>query len=67
MTTEPWLIVTPEQLKKGWIELRGVTPVHHNFLVIARREDGNYIVRSPQLIILESAWTEPAAHAQETE
>ncbi len=54
-TTPPWLIVTPEQLKKGWIEMRGVTPIHREFLIIKKREDGDYVVRNPALIMLESA------------
>lgn len=53
MTTEPWLIVTPEQVKEGWMELRGVTPVHHSFIILGQREDGNYVVRNPKLQIEE--------------
>lgn len=44
-----WLIVTPEQLKKGWIEMRGISPTHHNYIVLGQREDGNYVVRNPEL------------------
>lgn len=53
MTVEPWRIITPKQLKEGWIEMRGVTPIHHAFIVIAEREDGNFTVRNPDLQILE--------------
>lgn len=44
------MLVTPEQVKLGWMELRGVTPIHHNFVVLAKRADGNYVVRAPGLI-----------------
>jgi hypothetical protein len=54
MTTEPWLLVTPEELKKGWMEMRGVTPVHHEYLVLGRRDDGAYIVRNPKLALEEA-------------
>lgn len=39
-------IVTPEQLQQGWIELRGATPIHHNFIVLGRRGK-DYVVRNP--------------------
>lgn len=52
-TTESWLIITPKQLKEGWIEVRGVTPVHHSFLILQELEDGNYVVRNPKLWIEE--------------
>ncbi len=44
-----YLIVTAEQLKQGWIELRGVTPIHHNYVVLAQTENGNYVVKAPVL------------------
>jgi hypothetical protein len=59
MTTQPWLLVTAEQLKQGWIEMRGVTPIHHEFIVIEtilNEHDGGrpvYKVRSPELQLLE--------------
>jgi hypothetical protein len=52
-TTPPWRLVTPAQLKQGWVELRGVTPVHHNYIVLHQRDDGNYVVRNPELYLLE--------------
>ena len=49
MTTEPWLKITTEQYQKGWIEMRGVTPIHHNFLLIMDHGDGTMTVRNPRL------------------
>lgn len=46
-----WQIVTPAQYKEGWIELQGVTPVHHDFISLGRRVDGNYVVLAPSAII----------------
>ena len=40
-------LVTPQQLKAGWLELRGVTPVHRNFVVLGQ-EGENYIVVAPE-------------------
>lgn len=42
-------IVTPEQLKAGWMEFRGVTPIHHEYIVLRKLESGNYVVRAPQV------------------
>lgn len=53
MTTPPWKLVTPEQLKMGWMEMRGVTPIHHNYLVIKVMPDGNYVVKNPEVIMAE--------------
>ncbi len=49
---EPYTLVTAEQLKQGWIELRGVTPIHHEYIVIEviqRTHDVIYKVRNPDL------------------
>ena len=47
----PLLIVTPEQFKDGWIEMRGVTPIHHNFIAVRRLPNGNMVVRAPEAIM----------------
>ena len=47
---ERWKVITPEQLKLGWMELRGVTPVHHNWIVLGQTDEGNYIVKVPELM-----------------
>jgi hypothetical protein len=54
MTIPPWRLVTPEQLKQGWLELRGweSAPIHHEYEVIAEREDG-IVVRNPDLWLAE--------------
>lgn len=57
-TTEPWLLVTPEQLKEGWVEHvgtleEGFTIYRRPYLVLGRREDGNYVVRNPALQLQE--------------
>lgn len=57
-TIEPWLIVTPQQLKQGWIRrvgslLEGFVIERRSYLVLGQREDGNYVVRNPKLQILE--------------
>lgn len=52
-TTPPWKVVTPEQVKQGWMEIRGVTPVHHDYIVLNKLDNGNYVVRNPELWILE--------------
>ena len=60
-TTPPWLIVTAEQLKKGWQEYRPdeiPNVVQRPFQVIADRHDGTYCVRNPELTVLETAGRE---------
>ena len=59
-TTEPWLIVTPRQVKEGWIKRQGsalgkggVTHERREYEVIKKLEDGNYQVRNPALTLLE--------------
>lgn len=52
-TTPPWILVTAEQLKKGWIEMKGVTPVHHDFIVIKDYGGGTFKVRNPELQLME--------------
>jgi hypothetical protein len=45
------LIVTPEQLKEGWIEFRrdGVpNTIQHGYRNAVRRSDGNWEVDAPQ-------------------
>jgi hypothetical protein len=52
----PWKLITSEQLHDGWIEMRGVTPVHHDYIVIHTIDDGGrpvYKVRNPELQIRE--------------
>jgi len=44
-----YMIVTPEQLKKGWMEMHGVIPTHHEFVVLFKRDDGNYVVKAPEV------------------
>lgn len=51
-TTEPWMVVTPERLKQGWVEY-GHAPRHREFDVIAKLEDGDYVVRNPRLVVAE--------------
>lgn len=46
-------LVTPEQLQQGWMELRGVTPIHHNFIVIRQLDSGNYVVKVPDVEVRE--------------
>ncbi len=53
MTTPPWKIVTPEQYKQGWMELRGVTPIHHDYIQLGKTDQGNVVVRNPELQIME--------------
>lgn len=53
MTTPPWMLVTPQQFAAGWTELRGMTPIHHSYVMLARRSNGDYIVRNPELYLLE--------------
>jgi hypothetical protein len=40
-------LITPEQLKAGYMRLTGVTPSHHNWLIVSRTENGNYVVLEP--------------------
>lgn len=51
-----YLIVTPEQFKKGWMEMKGVTPVHHSFIELGRTDEGNYVVKNPELIAGGRNW-----------
>jgi hypothetical protein len=52
-TTPPWLMVDARQLKQGWMETRGVVPVHHEFIVLEELPGGQYKVRNPALWLLE--------------
>lgn len=43
-------LVTPEQLIEGWHEFRRneiPNTIHHEYVVIGKDQDGNYIVRDP--------------------
>ena len=45
------LIVTPEQLKKGWVEFRPEhipNEIHHDYRNPISRADGNYEVDEPK-------------------
>lgn len=56
MTTNsiaPWMVVTPQQLKWGWIEQVGGSARHRDFEVLRRFEDGTYAVRNPELVLAE--------------
>lgn len=59
--TPAWKRVTPQQLKQGWLELKGATDppeaIHHEYLVIAKFDDGTYVVRNPELQMLENQFT----------
>jgi len=48
VTVAPDMRVTKEQLQQGWMELVGIRPIHHSFLVLRALEDGTYIVRNPE-------------------
>jgi hypothetical protein len=41
--------------------MRGVSPIHHEYSIIAKRDDGNYVVRNPELFLLESEGERPAS------
>ncbi len=52
MTMTDARVVTPKQLEEGWIEFRrdGVpNTIHHDFVVIRKLPDGNYVVREPEV------------------
>lgn len=53
--TEPWLLLTPAQVKEGWFYCAsfGAAPVRRSFIVLAKRPDGLVAVRNPALQILE--------------
>jgi hypothetical protein len=51
MATDPWLIVTPEQYKRGWIEMRGTIPVHHEYLWVRDIDPEHIVVRNPQWVV----------------
>ena len=51
MNAEPWLIVTPEQYKKGWIEMRGVTPIHHEYIWVRDVDSEHIVVRNPKWVV----------------
>jgi hypothetical protein len=51
-TIEPWTVVTPEQLKQGWFDYCYL-PRHRDFEVLAKFEDGTYLVRNPKLVQAE--------------
>jgi hypothetical protein len=54
MTIEPWLIVTPQQFKRGWCVLRDDTVQEwREFELIRRLPNGDYEVRNPKLQVLE--------------
>ena len=55
MTTAPWKLVTPEQLAKGWLENIDGCVRQRSFCVVRRLADGNYVVRNPELVLLEEA------------
>jgi hypothetical protein len=57
-TTEPWLIVTPAQLKSGWIDYGDRGAGHREFEVLGTFENGDFIVRNPALAKAEEemAW-----------
>lgn len=43
-------IVTPEQLAEGWEEYRAdciPNVIHHEFVVVRKRADGNFVVKEP--------------------
>jgi len=53
MTTPPWRIVTPKQANEGWAEIKDGVVTHRDFVVLKKLEDGNFVVRNPELILLE--------------
>lgn len=52
---DEYKLVTPEQLKLGWTELRGsplrgaAVVIHHEYIVVRQLESGNYVVRAPKV------------------
>lgn len=60
-TTEPWLLITDEQLAEGWMEYRTTAPIRgaqfirHEFIVIERYSNGTVKVRNPALQFAEQA------------
>ena len=54
MTTEPRKIVTPEQYKRGWVELVGGGYFVRPYILIRQLPDGNYLVRNPEFQRLEA-------------
>jgi hypothetical protein len=46
--TPVFLVIQPEELKKGWTEMHGVTPIHHEYKIIQRLPSWNYLVCSPE-------------------
>lgn len=45
-------LVTPKQLQEGWLEYRpNEVPnlIHHQFSVISKTEEGNYVVLEPKI------------------
>jgi hypothetical protein len=50
LKTDKLLKITPEQKKGGWMEIRGVTPIHHEFVIISGPDDqGNYVAVAPKV------------------
>lgn len=43
--------ITREQLASGWIELRGVTPIQHQYMVLRELPDGTYKVKDPEQLL----------------
>jgi hypothetical protein len=48
INSRTYRIVTPRQYKDGYIEMRGVTPIHHDFILIRKIDDDHYVVREPE-------------------
>lgn len=47
-----FLLVTPEQLKQGWVEYRRdeiPNVIHHAYVVLDKTPAGNYVVCAPRL------------------
>lgn len=60
MTIEPWLLVTPEQLKQGWIERLPDGGLRvRDYEVLARFPNDTIKVRNPALQSAETVDIEP--------
>lgn len=57
---EPFMVVNEMELKAGWThhdltdeENDGGVSLHHEHVVIRKLDDGNYVVRNPEVLALE--------------
>jgi len=50
LKTDKVILINSEQKKKGWMEVHGVTPIHHEFVIISGPDErGNYVAVAPKV------------------